>query len=174
MAHLSVKSLLIISFMLGSTAAGFAFKTFQQAAELASVAADLAQSRAALSASKKALKTEKAQSKKALAKQKAKGRLKRIAIAVPVVGSMAAISFEAYAYNQWKTEHPCGTVNEYGEEIATASSEVIDDVLLELPADYRPSPGTTSKWTQKLISMLPEDDPTELPEECRNQTPIVD
>ena len=57
MAHLSVKSLLIVSFMLGSTAAGFAFKSFQQAAELASMAADLAQTNAALSASKKALKT---------------------------------------------------------------------------------------------------------------------
>lgn len=161
MAHLSVKSLLIGSFMLGSVAAGFAFKSFQQAAELASLASDLATTEAALSTSKTALKSEKARSKKALTKQKAKGRLKRMVIAVPVLGAMAAISFEAYAYKDWKAEHPCGTVNEYGEEVATASFEVIDDVLLELPEGYRPSPGTISRWLKELLAMLPEDDPDE-------------
>ena len=125
--------------------------------------------KAALSASKKALKTQKEQSKKTLAKQKAKGRLKRIVIAVPVVGAMAALSFEAYAYNDWKSEHPCGTVNDYGAEIATRSSEVIDDVLLELPEDYRPAPGTVSAWMKSLIASLPEEDP---PEKCLN--PVSD
>ena len=167
MKLLTIKRLIVASFLLGSSAAGFAYKTFQQAAELANLGLELAKTQAMLTASRKALSNEKAHSKKALAKQKAKGRLKRIVVAAPIAGIAAAAAFEVHAYNEWKNENPCGTVEQYGTEVTVDTSEVIDEVLQELPEYYRPSPVMMSGLVLEAIEFLPDTRTMEASADCQ-------
>ena len=76
---------------------------------------------------------------KAVSKEKAKARLKRLMVAVPVVGTGAAVAFEANDMNRWLEQNPSKTSSDYGCEVAASSVEVMDDVLAELPRKVRPS-----------------------------------
>lgn len=78
---------------------------------------------------------------KAVARTKAKGRLRRVVVAVPFVGVAAAVAFEAQDYSQWQDENPGKTSGDYSCEVATLSAEVVDEVLevlQELPERVRP------------------------------------
>ncbi|PSL16051.1 hypothetical protein [Shimia abyssi] len=76
---------------------------------------------------------------RAVAREKAKGRLKRIMVAVPIVGTAVAGGFEYYEYTQWQEDNPDKDAGDYGCEVAQASAEVMDEVLMELPETVRPS-----------------------------------
>lgn len=89
---------------------------------------------------------------KAVAREKAKGRLKRVVVAVPGVGLLAAGGFEAYEYNQWQEENPDKGATDYGCEVAQTSAEVMDEVLLELPENLRPS----AAWIQGRLPTCDE------------------
>lgn len=85
---------------------------------------------------------------KAVAKAKAKGRVRRLLVAVPAVGTVAAFAFEAQDYYAWEAENPDGTAADYACEVAELSAELVDEVLQELPEMTRPSPDA-------VLAMMP-------------------
>ena len=82
-------------------------------------------------------------------REKAKARLRRTMVAIPLVGVAAVAYFEHGDYLEWKEENPEGDLGEYGCEVGTVSAEVIDDVLQDLPDNVRPS-------RDLVLSQLPE------------------
>lgn len=76
---------------------------------------------------------------RAIARTKAKARLRRMLVAVPVVGAGAAVAFEAQDFRDWQVDNPDGTFADYSCEVATLSAEVVDEVLQDLPDGFRPS-----------------------------------
>lgn len=85
----------------------------------------------------------------AVLRTKAKARLRRALVVVPVAGIAAAIAFEREDYLEWKQDHPDGDLETYGCELSAVSAEVVDDVLQDLPEQVRPS----RDW---LLSRMPE------------------
>ncbi|MCK0150771.1 hypothetical protein MWU54_12100 [Marivita sp. S6314] len=83
---------------------------------------------------------------KAVSKTKAKARLRRMMVAVPVLGGGAALAFEAQDYQDWQAQHPDGSFADYTCEAATLSAEVVDETLQELPETLRPSRETVLNW----------------------------
>ena len=88
---------------------------------------------------------------RAIAKTKAKARLRRTVVAVPFVGVGAMAYFEEQDYREWKEQNADGTRQQYACEVAALTAEVIDEVLQELPEMMRPSPST-------VIAQVPECD----------------
>ena len=86
---------------------------------------------------------------KAISKEKAKARLKRLIVAVPLVGTGAAVAFEGNDLKVWLEENPDKSATDYGCEVASSSAEVIDEVLAELPETFRPS-------NDLIMSRMPE------------------
>ena len=76
---------------------------------------------------------------KAISKEKAKARLKRLIVAVPLLGTGAAVAFEGNDLKVWLEENPDKSPTDYGCEVASSSAEVMDEVLAELPEKFRPS-----------------------------------
>ena len=76
---------------------------------------------------------------RAIARTKAKARLRRMLVAVPVVGAGAAVAFETQDFRDWQVDNPDGTFADYSCEVATLSAEVVDEVLQDLPDGFRPS-----------------------------------
>ena len=91
----------------------------------------------------------KKQMAKAISKEKAKARLKRLIVAVPLLGTGAALAFEANDLKVWLGENPDKAPTDYGCEVASSSAEVMDEVLAELPAKFRPS-------NDLIMSRMPE------------------
>ncbi|GAB5461480.1 hypothetical protein [Hoeflea alexandrii] len=85
----------------------------------------------------------------AVLRTKAKARLRRALVVVPVAGIAAAIAFEREDYLEWKQDNPDGDFEAYGCEVSAVSAEVVDDVLQDLPEQVRPS----RDW---MLSRLPE------------------
>ena len=81
----------------------------------------------------------KKQMAKAISREKAKARLKRLIVAVPVLGTGAAVAFEANEMQNWLDENPNQSASDYGCEVAASSAEVLDEVLAVLPEKFRPS-----------------------------------
>ena len=81
----------------------------------------------------------KKQMAKAISKEKAKARLKRLIVAVPLLGTGAAVAFEGNDLKVWLEENPDKSPTDYGCEVASSSAEVMDEVLAELPEKFRPS-----------------------------------
>lgn len=77
------------------------------------------------------------QHRKAMARAIAKARLRRLTVAIPVIGSAAAFYFERQTYNEWRVLYPEGTFDDYACDMATLTAEVLDDVLQELPETIR-------------------------------------
>ena len=93
----------------------------------------------------------KKQMAKAISKEKAKARLKRLIVAVPLVGTGAAVAFEGNGLKVWIEENPGKSATDYGCEVASSSAEVMDEVLAELPERFRPS-------SDLIMSRMPECD----------------
>lgn len=140
----------IIGFLTSAAIAAslFALKSAATVAQLSTQAATTAAQHkdklAALTAAhRKQIATNAATHKKnitkAVAKAKAKARLRRVAAMVPVAGTVAGVYFEEREYNEWLAENPDGTRKEYLCEMAELSSEFVDDVLSDLPEKVRPS-----------------------------------
>ena len=89
---------------------------------------------------------------KAVMKTKAKARIRRAIVAIPVVGLGAIVYFEERNFKEWKTDNPDGTRQEYGCEVVEATSLVIEEVLQELPDYVRPEPETVFKLIPKCQS----------------------
>lgn len=85
----------------------------------------------------------------AVGRTKAKARLRRALVVVPVAGIAAAVAFEREDYLEWKEENPDGDLQDYGCEVSSISAEVVDDVLQDLPEQIWPS----RDW---LLSQMPE------------------
>lgn len=84
----------------------------------------------------------------AVLRTKAKARLRRALIVLPIAGIGAAIVFERQDYLEWQQDNPDGDLEDYGCEISALSAEVVDEVIQDLPASVRPSPD----W---LLARLP-------------------
>ena len=91
----------------------------------------------------------KKQLAKAISKEKAKARLKRLIVAVPLLGTGAAVAFEGNDLKVWLEENPDKSATDYGCEVASSSAEVMDEVLAELPEKFRPS-------NDLIMSRMPE------------------
>ena len=89
---------------------------------------------------------------KAVMKTKAKARIRRAVVAIPVVGIGAMLYFEERNFKEWKTDNSDGTRQEYGCEVVDATSLVIEEVLQELPEAVRPQPETVFKLIPKCES----------------------
>ena len=88
---------------------------------------------------------------KAISKEKAKARLKRLIVAVPLLGTGAALAFEGNDLKVWLEENPDKSSTDYGCEVASSSAEVMDELLAELPEKFRPS-------RDLVMSKMPECD----------------
>ena len=84
-----------------------------------------------------------------IAKVKAKARLKRMIAMIPFAGIAAGAYFEEQEYEEWLINNPDGSRQEYLCEVASMSSEVIDEILLELPEMIRPSKAAVSDMMPK-------------------------
>ena len=85
----------------------------------------------------------------AVLRTKAKARLRRALVVVPIAGIAAAIAFEHEDYLEWKEHNPDGDLEAYGCEVSLVSAEIADDVLQDLPEQVRPS----RDW---LLSQMPD------------------
>lgn len=70
-----------------------------------------------------------------LARLKAKSRLKRMVVAVPLVGLGVAAYFEKQELSEWLLENPGKTEADYACEVGMNSAEVLDEVLAAVPED---------------------------------------
>jgi hypothetical protein len=68
---------------------------------------------------------------------------------IPVVGIAAVGYFEEQEYKEWLISNPDGSRQDYLCEVASMSSEVIDEILLELPEMIRPSKTAISDMMPK-------------------------
>ena len=99
----------------------------------------------------------KKQMANAVSKEKAKARIKRLIVAVPVIGTFAAVALEANAMNNWLEANPTKTSSDYGCEVVSSSVEVMDDVLAELPRRVRPSKGFLISKMAKCEKVVTEE-----------------
>lgn len=89
--------------------------------------------------------------RRALARSRAKARLKRSMTALPFIGLAAVGYFEEQEYRTWLEENPEGDRMAYACESAELTAEVLDEVLQSLPEKLRPGEET-------LAGLLPECD----------------
>ena len=68
---------------------------------------------------------------------------------IPFAGIAAGAYFEEQEYEEWLINNPDGSRQEYLCEVASMSSEVIDEILLELPEMIRPSKAAVSDMMPK-------------------------
>jgi len=81
----------------------------------------------------KAIATQAVQNRKQIARLKAKARLRRVVVAVPVVVVGAAAYFKEKDRKQWLADNPGKSSLDYGCAIGSVTVEVLDEVLAELP-----------------------------------------
>ena len=86
--------------------------------------------------------------KKVVAKERAKTRITRTLIAVPLLGSAIYTAIEINNFCAWKKDNPAKSKADYSCETAKRSAEVIDEVLLGLPATKE------EKFTSLIDSFL--------------------
>lgn len=101
----------------------------------------------------------------AVARERAKARLRRMVVAVPAVGSLLAAYYVEVEYQEWLEENPGGDRTRYACEVAQSTSEIIQEEVesyrdfLEsdrvevVPAWARPNVDTVAGW---LESWRPE------------------
>lgn len=82
--------------------------------------------------------THRKDMRRALAKSRAKARLKRGMTALPFIGLGAVGYFEEQEYRAWLKENPEGDRMAYACESAELTAEVLDEVLQSLPEKLRP------------------------------------
>ena len=89
--------------------------------------------------------------KNAVLRVKAKARLKRMITMLPFAGAAAGIYFEESEFQEWLLENPTGSRSEYLCEIAEITSEILDEVLNDLPQTIKPSGSLLKNITPKCI-----------------------
>ena len=78
--------------------------------------------------------------RKDIAKVLAKARLKRVIVAIPILGSGAAIAFEASEFKNWQAANPQKSEVDYLCENASLTVEVFEEVIKDLPESFQVSP----------------------------------
>ena len=76
---------------------------------------------------------------RAVAKTKAKARLKQTLVMVPIAGIAAGAYFEEQDYQEWKQQNPNGNRKDYACEVAALTTEILDELLQDIPDNLRPS-----------------------------------
>ena len=124
----------------------------QQTIRIASLTAELTNSVSELASTKATHKTEMSKQK---AQLKAKARLRRGLVAVPVVGAGLIIYFEEQDFQEWSKENPDGDRAKYLCEVATNSAEIIDEIaedtlkaVQRLPEPLRPDAEIVKSWLE--------------------------
>jgi len=87
-----------------------------------------------------------------VSKIKAKARLKRIITMIPLAGAAAGIYFEEQEYMEWKVDNVDGSRSDYMCEVAEITSDVLNEVLNELPEALVPSQTTLNSMVKKCES----------------------
>jgi hypothetical protein len=87
--------------------------------------------------------------KKIISKIKAKARLKRMITMLPFAGAAAGIYFEESEFQEWLLDNPGGTRSDYLCEIADITSEILDEVINDLPQSIKPNKKLTEKIAPK-------------------------
>ena len=77
--------------------------------------------------------------KKTISKIKAKARLKRMITMLPFAGAAAGIYFEESEFQEWLLDNPDGTRSDYLCAIADITSEILDEVINDLPQSIKPN-----------------------------------
>ena len=75
--------------------------------------------------------------KKTISKIKAKARLKRMITMLPFAGAAAGLYFEESEFQEWLIDNPNGKRSDYLCEIAEITSEIIDEVIDDLPQSIK-------------------------------------
>ena len=75
--------------------------------------------------------------KKTISKIKAKARLKRMITMLPFAGAAAGIYFEESEFQEWLLDNPGGTRSNYLCEIADITSEILGEVINDLPQSIK-------------------------------------
>ena len=122
--------------------------TFSITASIYAVNMAITASKLTATAATTAIKHKKEMSK-AIAKVKAKARMKRIVVAVPLAGLVAGGYFEEQDYQEWLEENPEGSRSEYLCEVADVTAEILDEWVTTLP-DY------VQKYAYKADNLVPE------------------
>ena len=78
--------------------------------------------------------------RKEIAKVLAKARLKRFIVAIPILGSGAAVAFEASEFKNWQAANPQKSKVDYLCENASLTIEVFEEVIKDLPESFQVSP----------------------------------
>lgn len=127
----------------------------QQSLRVASLTADLASSVSELASTKAAHKKALSEQK---AKLKAKARLRRAIVAVPIVGAGLILYFEEQDFQEWLDENPDGDRTQYACEVAGHSAEILDVIVTDtveaaqsLPKSVRPNSETVKSWLEVPI-----------------------
>ena len=107
--------------------------------KVTSLSSQLVASTAALKATKI---QHKAELNRLVAKEKAKARLRQTIVAIPFIGATAFAAFELNDFRKWKKENPSKEKSAYTCETASVYADLINEVLLELPENARPSERT--------------------------------
>lgn len=81
----------------------------------------------------KTVAAQAVQNRKRIARLKAKARMRRVVMAVPVAGIAAGGYFEEKDRRAWLASNPGSTSMDYACEMASLSTEVMDEVLADLP-----------------------------------------
>ncbi len=121
-----------LSFVLASTAIAAGVWVMQLSATVATMTTNAA---AIALANRKQLA-------KAVAKTKAKARLRRVIAVIPVAGVGALAYFEEQDYQEWLQQNPEGTRQQYACKVSALTAEVMDEVLQDLPEFVRPESET--------------------------------
>jgi hypothetical protein len=127
----------------------------QQSLRVASLTADLASSVSELASTKAAHKKALSEQK---AKLKAKARLRRAIVAVPIVGAGLILYFEEQDFQEWLDENPEGDRTQYACEVAEHSADILDVIVADtveaaqsLPKSVRPNSETVKSWLEVPI-----------------------
>ena len=86
------------------------------------------------------------------ARLKAKARLRRLIVAVPIAGLASIAYFEERDYQEWLEDNPDGDRAKYACEVATITAEVLNEVLQELPESIQPSPDTVQYALDRYVA----------------------
>lgn len=80
---------------------------------------------------KKSIAEIKLKHKKEIAKvklkQRSKAKIQRVVAAIPIIGIASLVVFEKMEFDEWKTDHPDGTIEEYSEEITQTINQLLGD-----------------------------------------------
>ena len=91
--------------------------------------------------------------KKIISKIKAKARLKRMITMLPFAGAAAGIYFEESEFQEWLLDNPGRTRSDYLCEIADITSEIVDEVINDLPTSFKQNKNLLKKSIPECIKI---------------------